>query len=461
MIRPASLAPLALAVASIALLASCAGNPPRFGEIGISAAAPRATLSGRTTERARPAVELSPGCPGFVDPETPEHVFRVEGGTPLVVSASSPAGPLALAVSGGFELRCDSDGGTGHSPHVSIDAPGEYRVYVGALERAMELPYQLVVAPAADGPLAPTDAPDGDVRVSLTITSDPPNATVLSASGEVLGTTPAMLALAIPRAEVGQERRFYLAMEGHQGGEVIARMQAGAMALHASLPPNPRVDPILLPPDVGPVTGELVAASSEPPVPILDRATVEQHADVASDCTIQRMSVALDLQHSYVADLRVVLRAPSGVEVVLHNQQAGSRRALVTTIGWDDRRGALRVLSSQNARGRWTLSVTDAVNTETGTLNRFSLRFTCGTPSAVRAWQPTSRPNGGLRVPSVFSSPRGSPRGSLGGALGSGSPNPSVLVPPTPRPPPPARRSNRSNSPPQRSGDGLVDPWTW
>ncbi len=419
---------LALALAS---LLGCGGDPPRFGVLEVSAEAPRATLSGRTSAEGRPSLELSPGCPGFIDPSTPEHLVHVTGGAPLFVSVASPEGPLALAVAGGGEVRCDSDGGSGHVPRVLLDAAGDYRVYVGALERPSALRYQLVVTPGAEGPGAGGSSVGGEVRVSVTITSDPPGASIESPEGEHLGTTPAMLALAVPAAEVGRERRFVLRLAGRREAQVGARLVGGAVALHATLPLVPVIPDV---PDAGgvpAVTGELVATTSDAPLSIQDFTTVEQHADVASDCVIERAAVALDLQHSYVADLRVVLRAPSGTEIVLHNQQSGSRRALVTTIDWDDRRGALRRLAGQNARGRWTLLVSDSVATETGVLSRFSIRFTCA-----------SRFGGsGPARPLPPSRPR---------------PPPQLAVPPgmslVPAPP-----SNRVR--PARPGDGLVDPW--
>jgi subtilisin-like proprotein convertase family protein len=382
----------------VLLLVGC-GSEPRFGALGVSAAAPRATLSGHTSAQASPALELSPGCPGFVDPSVPEHLLRVSDGVPFVVSASSTGGPLALAVSGGGEVRCDSDGGSGHTPHVTIDQPGEYLVYVGALAAAQDLPYELVVSPSAEAAGSGGAVVAEDTRVSVTITSDPSGATVRTPEGEVLGTTPAMFVLPVPGDQVGQERRFVLEMSGHRTAEVTGRLLGGSMVLHASLlagtdtPPDttPAIDPGT--PTPAP-TGELSVATSDAAVPVRDYTTVEQHVDVAEDCTIGRAAVVIDLQHSYVADLRVALRAPSGTEVVLHNHQSGSRRSLATTIDWDDRRGVLHALAGQNARGRWTLTVRDSVGADSGTLTSFAMRFTCGTVTAAVAPQPagTSRP---------------------------------------------------------------------
>jgi subtilisin-like proprotein convertase family protein len=450
-----------LVVALVALtltapsLTACGTREPRFGALGVSAAAPRATLSGRTSAQASPALELSPGCPGFVDPSAPEHVLRVTDGVPFVVHASSPQGPLAIAVAGEGEVRCDSDGGAGHAPHVTIEQPGEYLVYVGALAQAAELPYELVVSPSADASGSGGAPVAEDTRVSVTVTSDPPGATVRTPEGEVLGTTPAMFVLPVPGDEVGRERRFVLEMPGRRTAEVTGRMLGGSMVLHASLLEG--AEPaVVATPEVAPVaTGDLVLATTEAAQPIRDYTTVEQHVEVTSDCTISRAAVEVDIQHSYVADLRVSLRAPSGAEVVLHNHQGGSRRALQTTFDWDARRGVLQQLAGQSARGRWALVVRDSVGADSGTLRTFTLRLTCAAPGEVVAPAAPVRPRvGGRDVIDPWGRGRPTPRPP--------QPQPHIISPwqpqpPTPRPPAPQPPSGRNNG--GTGGATVLDPW--
>jgi subtilisin-like proprotein convertase family protein len=442
------------------LLAAC-GSEPRYGVLSMSAAAPRATLSGHTSAQASPALELSPGCPGFVDPASPEHVLRVTDGVPFVVSVSSPNGPLALAVSGAGEVRCDSDGGAGHRPHVSIDQPGDYVVHVGALSAPQDLAYELVVAPSSDVSGTGGAPVAEDTRVSVTVTSEPPGATVRTPEGEVLGTTPAMFVLPVPGDQVGQERRFVLEMPGHRTAEVTGRLLGGSMVLHASLlagteTPPPSIDPSTdpgtppTPGTQGGTQGELTIATTDPVQNVRDYTTVEQHVDVAQDCTIGRAAVVLDLQHSYVADLRVALRAPSGTEVVLHNHQSGSRRSLSTTIDWDDRRGVLHTLAGQNARGRWTLTVRDSVGADSGTLHTFSMRFTCGSTDTTSTQAAPAA--GGSRARTYG---RGTRAGTSATQHGIISPwSPSTPAPQQPVAPPTTGRSN-----PRTRTDGVVDPW--
>jgi subtilisin-like proprotein convertase family protein len=449
-----------VALVAVVALAACGRGEPRFGVLGVSAAAPRATLSGRTSAQASPALELSPGCPGFVDPGTPEHMLRVTDGAPFVVRASSTQGPLAIAVAGEGEVRCDSDGGAGHAPHVTLERPGEYLVYVGGLAQAAELPYELVVTPAADATSQLGSPVAEDTRVSVTVTSDPPGATVRTPEGEVLGTTPAMFVLSVPGDQVGQERRFVLEMPGRRSAEVSGRLLGGSMVLHASLlagvdtPPVPLVAAADGATTSAPMAGGVNVTTTDPAQPIRDYTTVEQHVDVATDCTIARATVDVDIQHSYVADLRVSLRAPSGTEVVLHNHQGGSRRALQTTFDWDARRGVLQQLAGQNARGRWALVVRDSVGADSGTLRTFSLRLACAAPGEV-----VTSGSGDTRRPR--STPR-EIRDPWGARLRTPPPSPQPqlispwqLQPPRPTPPPRPPTTGRSN-PRTR---GLLDPW--
>ncbi|MCZ7685336.1 MAG: hypothetical protein M5U28_43775 [Sandaracinaceae bacterium] len=117
---------------------------------------------------------------------------------PLTIRASSDSGPVALAVARGDEVRCDSDEGAGHSPELSFTGPGDYLVYVAALRAPAELPYTLAVASGGAAGEAPA-AVSGARDVSVTITSQPSGATVRDADGRVVGTTPAMFVVSLPR----------------------------------------------------------------------------------------------------------------------------------------------------------------------------------------------------------------------------------------------------------------------
>ena len=86
------------------VLAGCGEPEPRFGEITIARGATTAQISGQTFGQS-PALELGPGCPGFLDPETPSHRLKLRHSLPIRLVARSDRGPLSLVVvRGGLAL---------------------------------------------------------------------------------------------------------------------------------------------------------------------------------------------------------------------------------------------------------------------------------------------------------------------------------------------------------------------
>ncbi|UJR84707.1 proprotein convertase P-domain-containing protein [Sandaracinus amylolyticus] len=430
-----------------ALLVACGGpGEPRFAEVTISSAAPSATLSG-STRAVAPAIELSPGCPGYLDPAAPEHVVHLDDATAVTITARSSRGPLALAISGGGEVRCDSDGGAGHAPHVTVDRAGDYAVHVASLHQAEDLQYELVIAPAGSDPASAPPAPGSDRQaVSVTVTSDPPGASVRTPEGQVLGTTPAMFVIHVSASEIGTERRFVLDMPGRPSTEVSGRLIGGAVVMHATLPggPAPQIASLGGVASIGATMqgAELVATASSAQ-PIRDYQVARQAVDVNAECTVARATVDVDIRHSFIGDLRVVLRAPSGTEVTLHDHGGAGRANLVTSYDWNARRGALQRLAGQSARGQWTMAVHDDAGADTGTFRSFTLRLAC-----VESGAPIATQSDGLGLTGT------------GGSGGRGDP---TIGFGTQSPPPPTRpqvrrsRPRTTTMPPQQAP--VLDPW--
>ncbi len=431
---------------ALALAASGCGSPePRFASVEVSAAAPTATLSGRTAAAGVSAIALSPGCPGFVDPSAPEHVVHLTDASAITLSARSLEGPVAIAVVGGGEVRCDADGGSGHVPTVTVSVEGEYQVFVGALAAPADYAYELRIAPAAAGDDGTGSR--GATRVAVTITSEPSGATVRTPEGETLGSTPLMFAIPVAAAEVGSERRFVLEMPGRTSAEVSGRLVGGTMVLHATLLPAAGA----VPPDAGvaPAVSPVVVSGSEMTatvavgLPITDYRTTTGRLSVTEACTIGRASVDLDISHSYVGDLRVTLVSPAGTEVVLHDHGGAGRRDLRDTIDWDSRSGALRALAGQSTVGTWEVRVRDDAGADTGTFRAFTLRFSCGDATA-------STPSGGGTGGGTSGGRRPRPRPPLpppGGTVINPWP-PTPTPTPTPVPPPVGDRRNGPRVPP-------------
>lgn len=344
------------------VLVGCGGPDPRYGEASINEAAPRVSQSGTTFGQSA-ALELAPGCPGYLDAEQPGHLIHVEGDLPFTIQVRSEDGPTALAVASEDEVRCDSDEGSGHVPSLSFQGGGDYQVFVAALRSPAELAYEL--SAFADG-AAPEVAAVGDHDISVTVTSSPAGAEVRDADGEVVGRTPAMFMLTVPASEMGQTRTYRLQLEGHESAEVTGTLGAGAMVMHAQLS------------RAGPTDVEVTSQES---VPLRDYQNAALAVDVGEACTITSASVEVEARHSFVGDLRVVLEPPWNTPVTLMRHEGGARRNLDRTFSGAD----LAALNGHETRGRWILRVHDDAGSDEGSLERFTLRLHCGVPGEAVA----------------------------------------------------------------------------
>ncbi|WP_432672260.1 reprolysin-like metallopeptidase [Flavobacterium sp. SM2513] len=113
--------------------------------------------------------------------------------------------------------------------------------------------------------------------------------------------------------------------------------------------------------------------------------------DELHSVTINDLNVQLNISHTYVSDLNVKLTSPNGTEVLLFSNKCGSSDNVVAT--FDDAgtplicginpaiSGAfipsqpLSSLNGQVSQGVWTLTVTDAVNEDGGTINNWGISF--------------------------------------------------------------------------------------
>lgn len=374
------------------LLLACGGPEPRYGEAALSEAAPRVALTGTTFGQAA-ALELAPGCPGYLDVETPGHLVEVTGETPFTVRVRSSDGPLALAVARGDEVRCDSDEGSGHAPSLAYEGAGEYAIYVAALREPAALAYELELF--TDGADAAPVVAQGDARdVSVTITSDPPGAQVADPGGQVVGTTPAMFVLSVPPSEAGQERTWTLSLPEHEEVRVTGTVTEGALVLHGQLTP------------IGPTVVDVSAEESQP---IRDYQSAALAVEVAEACAITEAELGVDIRHTFVGDLRIVLRTPWSEDLVLQRHQGGGRRNLRRTWDLDDRQ--LSSLRGRSTRGRWTMIVHDDAGADQGSFERFDVHLVCA-PGGV-AVAPTPSEATPTQVVSPSPSPSPSPSGPI------------------------------------------------
>lgn len=106
-------------------------------------------------------------------------------------------------------------------------------------------------------------------------------------------------------------------------------------------------------------------------------------AGIASVIRVPRAGVArnikvgIDIDHTYIGDLRVELVNPQGVSAMLHNQTGGNddnlKRQYLTSTSQ-----VLAPMIGQNINGDWALRVSDLVGQDTGKLNKWVLEIEMG-----------------------------------------------------------------------------------
>ncbi|HLL53069.1 MAG TPA: proprotein convertase P-domain-containing protein [Myxococcaceae bacterium] len=119
-----------------------------------------------------------------------------------------------------------------------------------------------------------------------------------------------------------------------------------------------------------------VTGSAAPNAAIPDNGTgkAESTIRIADALDVQKVSVNLDIPHSYKGDVVVTLTSPSGKSAVVHNRTGGSA---------DDVKGKfdLSAFAGEKSQGDWKLTVEDKGRGDVGTLKSWSLEVT-GTPKA-------------------------------------------------------------------------------
>lgn len=89
---------------------------------------------------------------------------------------------------------------------------------------------------------------------------------------------------------------------------------------------------------------------------------------------IKRLTVSVDIEHTWIGDLRVSLTTPGGKTVVLHDRNGGSQKNLVAAYRSEDAL-ALADLLGDPAQGNWTLRVADVAGQDVGRLRGWSLEL--------------------------------------------------------------------------------------
>jgi len=112
-------------------------------------------------------------------------------------------------------------------------------------------------------------------------------------------------------------------------------------------------------------------------IPDSPAAGIERTLVTAEAGQVNSVEVTVDISHTYIADLRVRLKSPSGTEVVLHDRAGGSADNIVRTYTPADT-PTLATLAGQPIAGSWKLLVSDHDKVDSGKLNRWKLTIRRG-----------------------------------------------------------------------------------
>ncbi len=126
----------------------------------------------------------------------------------------------------------------------------------------------------------------------------------------------------------------------------------------------------------GPSAEQALRKESAPALAIPDNAAagVRDTIRFTESALLAAIKVSVNITHTYIGDLAVSLRAPSGTAVNLHSRNGGNADNLRRSFDLLDT-PALSALIGLSIAGDWTLTVQDLAAVDTGTLNRWELEL--------------------------------------------------------------------------------------
>ena len=112
-----------------------------------------------------------------------------------------------------------------------------------------------------------------------------------------------------------------------------------------------------------------------PSLAITDNTTVSDAITVADSGTATSVTVAVDITHTYIGDLKIDLVAPDGTTKMLHNRSGGGTDDIDQTYTPD--------FEGESIAGTWTLRIRDNANLDSGTLNSWTLTINHGSTTTA------------------------------------------------------------------------------
>jgi subtilisin-like proprotein convertase family protein len=134
-----------------------------------------------------------------------------------------------------------------------------------------------------------------------------------------------------------------------------------------------------------PSGGDIHVASSDTPIDIPDNNStgILSSIQVAGQGNIGQMEVQVDITHTWIGDLKVVLECPDGSTQILHNRTGSSADDIHETY-------AITACLGQAAQGVYRLRVSDHARRDIGTLDLWQIHIQTGEPPGWDVDQPAS-----------------------------------------------------------------------
>lgn len=104
-------------------------------------------------------------------------------------------------------------------------------------------------------------------------------------------------------------------------------------------------------------------------IPDNDATGITSTINIADDITVFASDIYVNITHTWIGDLTVVLTSPNGTSAILHNASGGSDDNI-------NRSFSSSAFNGEVATGDWVLSVTDNVGGDSGSLNNWALTLT-------------------------------------------------------------------------------------
>lgn len=107
-------------------------------------------------------------------------------------------------------------------------------------------------------------------------------------------------------------------------------------------------------------------------IPDNDDVGIQRSLSTDAPGKVGSVEVSVNITHTWISDLRIILRSPEGTEVILHNETGGNADDVVKTYSLATT-PALKSLEGQLIRGDWQLRVADRVGKDFGKLNTWGI----------------------------------------------------------------------------------------